>query len=100
MYDGYSYYANIYDFVVVAGVHVADEPWGPYYFFNNDNVANLAKYIYEGGEQNRAGKNDGIMLWELLAQDTSIHNNKGLSFMKLSDEILKGTTKANAISLG
>ena len=99
MYDSFSYYANTYGFVVVAGVHVAEEPYGPHYYFNNENVADLAEYIYKGGAQNRTGKNDGIMLWELLAEDRSVSNNTGLGFMKLSYEILRGTTKADAIIL-
>jgi chitinase len=97
MYDAYSYYGNQYGFVVVAGVHVANEPWGPFYTFSNNNVGDLAEYIYNGGKENRKGSKDGIMLWELLATDQGAYKNTGLGFMKLSYEILNGTTKNAAI---
>ena len=42
MYDAYAYYAEQYDFLVAAGVHFPDEPWGPYYEYTHENVASLS----------------------------------------------------------
>ena len=89
MYDSYAYYANIYGFRVAFGMHVPEEPWGPYYTYTEDKVREYATYVAEGGRHNRAGKGDGVMFWQLLTNSTIDPSIDGVKYCQISYEILE-----------
>ena len=51
MYDAYAYYAAQYEFIVAAGVHYPPEPWGPFYTYTHQHVADLSNHILEHPER-------------------------------------------------
>ena len=91
MYDAYAYYAAQYGFVIAAGVHYPPEPWGPYYTYTHENVADLGEHIYS--HTNRNGRNDGIMIWQLLLEGAS---SSSYSYLNAASKALSGIPKATA----
>lgn len=99
-YDAYAYYANTYGFRIAAGTHVPNEPWGPYYTYSAQTSAAFAQYIRNGGAENRAGKGDGIMIWQLLAQSqySGDANYTGVTYLNVASKVLNGATPQAAIA--
>lgn len=95
MYDAYAYYAEQYGFKVAAGVHYPNEPWGPYYTYTHQNVADLASHIRN--YSTRIGDQGGIMLWQLLLANTGL-NSSGYSYMNVANKVLNGIPVNTAIS--
>ena len=93
MYDAYAYYANKYDFTIAAGVHYPEEPWGPYFTYTHENVAELSHYISNHPE--RGESNDGIMIWQILLEGT---NSSAYSYMNTASKVLNGSTQLAAIN--
>ena len=89
MYDSYAYYANIYGFRVAFGMHVPDEPWGPYFTYTEDKVREYTTYVAEGGRHGRAGKGDGVMYWQLLQVSSINPAIDGVKYSQISYEILE-----------
>lgn len=100
LYNSYAYYANLYGFKVAAGTHVPNEPWGPYYTYSAQKLAELAQHIRAGGTENRAGKGDGIMIWQLLASSAAgtDANYTGITYLNVAAKVLNGATPAAAIA--
>lgn len=98
MYDSYAYYANIYGFKLAHGTHVPNEPWGPYFEHTPQVVADLAKYIHDGGSQSRAGKNDGIMIWNLSLLSAKGTNYTGITYLNVANKVLNGQSTSTALS--
>lgn len=98
MYDAYAYYANKYGFRLAHGTHVPNEPWGPYFEHTPQVMADLAKYIYDGGTQQRAGKNDGIMIWNLALLSAKGTNYTGVTYLNVAGKILNGQSKETALA--
>ncbi len=100
MYNSYAYYANQYGFKIAAGIHVPNEPWGPYYISNALTTANHAKEIFDGGSQGRAGKGDGVMTWELLLKSVypGETNQTGTSYMNICRNVFNGQTPTTAVA--
>lgn len=92
MYDAYAYYANIYDFIIAAGVHFPPEPWGPYYQYTHENVASLSSHILNYPQ--RVDDNDGIMIWQLLLTGTA---SSAYSYMNVGSLVLNDSSEAYAI---
>ena len=92
MYDAYAYYAEVYDFMIAAGVHFPPEPWGPYYEYTHENVASLSSHILHYPQ--RVDDNDGIMIWQLLSTGT---NSSAYSYMNVSSLVLNDSSEAYAI---
>ncbi len=99
MYDSYAYYANIYGFKVAFGMHVPNEPWGPYYNYTEDKVREYATYVAEGGRHNRAGKGDGVMFWQLLQSSALDSSIDGVKYCQISYEILENHSPVTTPSL-
>lgn len=93
MYDAYAYYAEMYGFKVAAGVHYPNEPWGPYYTYTHQNVADLANHVKN--YPSRVGDKDGIMIWQLLLTGTG---SSAYSYMNVSQKVLSGIPVANAVA--
>lgn len=93
MYDAYAHYGKTYGFNVVAGIHYPNEPWGPYYEFTHDNVADLANHIKT--HPDRIGGKDGIMIWQLLLSGT---DSSAYSYMNVASKVLNGEAESNAIA--
>ena len=93
MYDAYAHYAETYGFKVAAGVHYPEEPWGPYYTYTHTNVASLSDHI--ANHPNRAGDNDGIMIWQILLSDAT---TSGYSYLNVASKVLSGVDEATAIT--
>jgi len=89
MYDSYAYYANIYGFRVAFGMHVPEEPWGPYFTYNEERLREYTSYVAEGGKHNRAGKGDGVMFWQLLQKSAINPALDGVSYCQISHDILE-----------
>ncbi|MFT4804153.1 MAG: chitinase [Psychroserpens sp.] len=94
MYDAFAYYAEQYGFLVAAGVYYPNEPWGPYYEYNHTNVASLSQHIIEHPTRN--DDNDGIMIWQLLRENSSL-NSSAYSYMNVASSVFSGSTENNAI---
>lgn len=92
MYDAYAHYANQYGFVIAAGVHYPPEPWGPFYKYTHENVADLSQYIYS--HPNRGERKDGIMIWQLLLAGSE---SSSYSYLHLASKVLNGATEEQAI---
>lgn len=92
MYDAFAYYAEQYGFMVAAGVHYPDEPWGPYYEYTHENVASLASHIKLHPE--RSDNNDGIMIWQILLEGS---NSSAYSYMNVASLVFSGSTEADAV---
>ncbi|MBO0929447.1 glycosyl hydrolase family 18 protein [Fibrella aquatilis] len=100
MFNAYAWYANQYGFRLAAGTHVPNEPWGPYYTYSAQNTAALAEYIRNGGAENRGGKGDGIMIWQVLARTAlpADANYTGVTYLNVAAKVLNGATPAAAIA--
>lgn len=102
MYDSYAYYANTYGFRVAAGMHVPQEPWGPYYTYTAERVTYYANYIANGGRENRKGKGDGVMFWQLLMTSALDASMNGIAYCKLAynalDNVSPLTTPSIAVT--
>ena len=94
MYDAFAYYAEQYGFLIAAGVHYPNEPWGPYYEYTHTNVASLSNHIQE--HPNRNDDNDGLMIWQLLLENTS-NNSSAYSYMNVSSLVFNGYSETAAI---
>lgn len=88
MYDSYAYYANIYGFKVAFGMHVPNEPWGPFYKYSEEKIKEYTHHVAQGGEQNRFGKGDGVMYWQLLQKSADSSSMNGIEYSKISYHIL------------
>lgn len=93
MYDSYAYYAEKYGFKVVAGIHYPKEPWGPYYEYNHQNIADLSNHIKN--YPSRVGDKDGIMIWQLLLTGSG---SSSYSYLNVASKVLNGTAVATAIA--
>lgn len=98
LYDAYAYYANIYGFKLAHGTHVPNEPWGPYYEYTPQIFAELAEYIYQGGNQGRLGKNDGLMIWNLNSLSAKGTNYTGITYLNVANKILNGESISKALT--
>jgi chitinase len=94
MYDAYAYYADQYGFVIAAGVHYPPEPWGPFYEYTHENVADLSQHIYS--HPNRGERNDVIMIWQLLLEGTE---SSAYSYLNVASKALNGTSESESILL-
>ncbi len=94
MYEAFAYYAEQYGFVVAAGVHYPNEPWGPYYEYTHQNVASLSAHISQF--PSRTDNMDGIMIWQLLMSNSSL-NSSAYSYMHVGSKVLNGQAEATAI---
>ncbi len=97
MYDSYAYYGNLYGFRVAAGMHVPEEPWGPvpgtgYYKYTPERVAYYANYVANGGRENRKGKGDGVMFWELLMESALDPSVDGIDYCQIAYDALDAAT--------
>ena len=88
MHDAYAHYAAQYGFVVAAGVHYPPEPWGPFYEYTHENVADLSEHIYS--HPNRGERNDGIMIWQLLLEgaESSAYSYLNTASKALTERLL------------
>ncbi|MDY8138403.1 glycosyl hydrolase family 18 protein [Aquimarina sp. 2201CG5-10] len=93
MYDAFAYYAEQYNFKVVAGIHYPNEPWGPYYEYTHENVASLSNHIKT--HTDRQGEKDGIMIWQLLLEGAG---SSAYSYLNVASKVLNGATEATAIA--
>lgn len=93
MYDAYAYYAEKYGFTVVAGVHYPPEPWGPYYTYTHENVAELSAHIL--AHPNRNERNDGIMIWQLLLEGSE---SSAYSYLNVASKIFSGLSQTEAMA--
>ena len=94
MYDSFAYYAEQYGFLIAAGVHYPNEPWGPYYKYTHTNVASLSNHIKQHPQ--RSDNNDGIMIWQLLLKNSTL-NSSAYSYMNVASSVFNGATEENAI---
>ena len=94
MYDAYAYYAEKYGFMIAAGVHYPSEPWGPYYDYTHTNVASLASHIKS--LPSRTDNNDGVMIWELLLENTTLKSS-AYSYVHTASLVFEGSTEVDAI---
>ncbi|WP_196890080.1 glycosyl hydrolase family 18 protein [Aureivirga sp. CE67] len=93
MYDAYAHYAKTYGFKIAAGTHFPNEPWGPYYTYTHENVADLADHITN--HPDRQGELDGVMIWQLLLSSGS---SSSYSYLNVASRVLNGSSKSSAIS--
>ncbi len=89
MYDSYAYYANIYGFRVAFGMHVPEEPWGPFFTYTETQLREYSAYVAEGGKHNLAVKGDGVMFWQLLQQSKVDPTLNGVDYCKIAYDILE-----------
>ncbi len=90
MYDAYKHYANQYGFSIAAGTHYPDEPWGPYYTYTYQTVADLSAHIAANNSNN-----DGVMIWQLLLGDTS---SSAYGYLHVASQVLNGVSQSQAIA--
>ncbi len=90
MYDAYKHYANQYGFSIAAGTHYPNEPWGPYYTYTYQSVADLSAHIAANN-----ANNDGIMIWQLLLGDTS---SSAYGYLHVASHVLNGISQSQAIA--
>lgn len=90
MYDSFAYYGKKHGFAVTFSVSVSDEPWGPYFIFNNEMVQTLSSYIKFGGDAHNASPYDGITMWNVLeeAWRGKSKGNHPYRFCVIADQIL------------
>ncbi len=89
MYDSYAYYANKHNFKVAFGMHIPDEPWGPYYVYDESKLREYTSYVAQGGRHDRAGKGDGVMFWQLLQVSSIDRSLDGIEYSKIAYSILE-----------
>lgn len=94
MYDAFAYYAEQYGFLIAAGVHYPNEPWGPYYEYTHTNVASLSTHIQE--HLTRNDDDDGLMIWQILLENSS-NNSSAYSYMNVSSLVFNGSSETAAI---
>ncbi|WP_454060316.1 glycosyl hydrolase family 18 protein [Elizabethkingia ursingii] len=99
MYDSYAYYANIYGFKVAFGMHVPNEPWGPFYKYSEDKIKEYTSHVAEGGKHNRFGKGDGVMYWQLLQKSADNSAIDGIDYSKISYNILDNANPVTSPSI-
>lgn len=99
MYDSYAYYANIYGFKVAFGMHVPNEPWGPFYKYSEDKIKEYTSHVAEGGKHNRFGKGDGVMYWQLLQKSADNSAITGIEYSKISYNILDNANPVTSPSV-
>ncbi len=92
MYDSYAYYAEMYDFIIAAGVHYPPEPWGPYYQYTHENIASLSSHILN--YPTRLDDHDGIMIWQLLLAGAT---SSAYSYMNVGSLVLNDSSESYAI---
>lgn len=90
MYDSYKYYANIYGFAIAAGTHFPNEPWGPYYTYTYQNMADLSGHIAASNSNN-----DGVMIWQLLL---GANNSSAYGYLYTASQVLGGVSQSQAIA--
>ncbi len=90
MYDAYKYYANQYGFSIAAGTHYPNEPWGPYYTYSYQTMADLSAHIAANNSNN-----DGIMIWQLLLGDGT---SSAYGYLHIASQVLGGTSQSQAIA--
>ncbi|GAA4274817.1 Ig-like domain-containing protein [Aquimarina gracilis] len=90
MYDAYKYYADQYGFSIAAGTHYPNEPWGPYYTYTYQNVAELSGHIRVNNSNN-----DGIMIWQLLLGDGV---SSAYGYLYTASQVLDGVSQSQAIA--
>lgn len=89
MYDSYAYYANKHGFRVAFGMHVPQEPWGPFYTYDESRLREFTEYVAQGGKHNRSGKGDGVMFWQLLQKSAINPALDGNAYAQISYSILE-----------
>ncbi|SEK93820.1 chitinase [Aquimarina amphilecti] len=89
MYDSYKHYADQYGFSIAAGTHYPNEPWGPYYTYNYQNMADLSDHI------SSKSTTDGIMIWQMLLEENS---SSAYGYLYVSSQVLNGTSQSQAIA--
>ncbi|MGL5682497.1 MAG: glycosyl hydrolase family 18 protein [Marinifilaceae bacterium] len=92
MYDSYAYYANKHGFRVAFGMHIPEEPWGPYYTYDESKLREFTEYVAQGGKHNRAGKGDGVMFWQLLQKSAINTALDGIEYSKIAYSILENNS--------
>ncbi|WP_109852117.1 Ig-like domain-containing protein [Aquimarina sp. AU58] len=90
MYDAYKHYSSQYGFSIAAGVHYPNEPWGPYYEYTYQNVAELSNHIAVNNTSN-----DGVMIWQLLLGNTT---SSAYGYLHVASQVLNGTSQSQAIA--
>lgn len=90
MYDAYKYYADTYGFNLAFGTHYPNEPWGPYYEYTYESIADLSEHIAQNNT-----RNDGIMIWQLLLGN---EGSSAYGYVHVASQVLNGTDKATAIA--
>lgn len=99
MYDSYAYYADKYGFRVAFGMHVPEEPWGPYYTYDEARLREFTEYVAQGGKHNRGGKGDGVMFWQLLQKSAVNPALDGVEYSKIAYDILENYSPATSPSV-
>ncbi|MEM9686998.1 MAG: Ig-like domain-containing protein, partial [Bacteroidota bacterium] len=89
MYDSYKYYADQYGFALAAGTHYPEEPWGPYYTYSYQDIADLSEHIAA------QSTTDGIMLWQMLLTTPP---SSAYGYLHIASQVLNGTAKPTAIA--
>ncbi len=90
MYDAYKHYADQYGFSIAAGTHYPNEPWGPYYTYTYESMADLSGHIATNNTNN-----DGIMIWQLLLGDSS---SSAYGYLHVASQVLNGVSQPQAIA--
>ncbi|WP_438422665.1 Ig-like domain-containing protein [Aquimarina macrocephali] len=90
MYDAYKHYSNQYGFSIAAGVHYPNEPWGPYYEYTYQNIAELSNHISVNNNSN-----DGVMIWQLLLGNTT---SSAYGYLHVASQVLNGVSQSQAIA--
>ncbi|QLE03001.1 hypothetical protein HX109_16015 [Galbibacter sp. BG1] len=88
LYDSYRYYADQYGFAIAAGTHYPNEPWGPYFTYSYETMADISAHI--------SAKNnlDGIMIWQLLLGNGT---SSAYGYTYVASQVLNGVSPAAAI---
>ncbi len=89
MYDSYKYYADQYGFSIAAGTHYPEEPWGPYYTYNYQNIAGLSNHIAS------KSTTDGIMIWQMLLERSP---SSAYGYLYVASQVLNGVSQSQAIA--
>ncbi|MBP2833005.1 hypothetical protein J8281_12480 [Aquimarina sp. U1-2] len=90
MYDAYKHYADQYGFSIAAGTHYPNEPWGPYFTYTYQTMADLSAHISANNSNN-----DGVMIWQLLLDDGA---SSAYGYMHVASQVLGGTAQSQAIA--
>ncbi len=90
MYDAYKHYADKYGFAIAAGTHYPNEPWGPYYTYTYNSMAELSGHIAANNTNN-----DGIMIWQMLLSGGS---SSAYGYLHIASQVLNGVSQSQAIA--